>query len=97
MIVEITIIRPRGYNGEIIGGAAEIALLQFVCSSDINHEFGKIMPRLTGTDTGCWVLFSDEEVCLTSHQEGKKLHKLLTSMGVRERSLMGTHWLRPVG
>jgi hypothetical protein len=52
MIVEITIIRPRGYNGDIIGGAAEIALLQHLCSSDINHEFGEINAEIDGHGYG---------------------------------------------
>jgi hypothetical protein len=62
---------PRGYNGDTMGGTAVIVLLSIDCSSDISHEFGKIMQRSPGTDTGVVVLFSNEKVCLTSHGEGK--------------------------
>jgi hypothetical protein len=57
---------PRGYDGDTIGGAAVIVLL-YDCSAPINHEFGKNMARLRGTDTGVVVLFSNEKVCLISH------------------------------
>jgi hypothetical protein len=77
-----------------MGESSGYCSFTYFCSSDISHEFGKIMQRSPGTDTGVMVLFSNEKVCLTSHEEGKMLwHKTSDKYAGKRAFVMGTQLL----